>query len=735
MEAAEIETQPINTKKLQSINNLVVSLRAEAIRMRQETRIEQVWREDEAAYEANYLDLDEWQSKPPGQQFVGTDNSKSKIGYNITAPYCDTGSASMGDMLFPTDDKPWSLDPTTVPEIIELAKGQIPLDIQKDVEAEVPNPEDIFAQAIEKAKIDYEKAKKITRMAENRIQDWHDECQFVSHCRDVLDDCAKVGTGVLKGPFPTLKKKAVFVDGKIQIKETLQPASRRISYWNAFPDLNAGQDIHQGSYFFERDDITRRELEDLKGQDYIDSEIDAAIREGAYKATGAMKGYDSMQSMGMIEKKGTFEIWYGYMRLDQYLLEEAGLPIKNDGVITDIHITMVNGRIIKAIRNPMELGQFPYDIMVWKRRKGIPFGIGVSREIRMAQRMVDAAIRNLMSNAGIAGGPMLAFIKGVARPMNGKAEIKPLKLWEIDPTKLQGVTRIDQVISYIKIDMVQQELERIIDRGLKMAEDITGLPMLLQGQQGAAPDTVGGMTILTNNATAFRRRIARLFDSLLTTPHVRRYYDFLLQYGRDEEKGDVMIVAKGSSALVERDIQAQALLPMINLFASNPTYKKDPAKLADEYLKSQKFDPRQFDYDDEQWEQLVQQILSAGQSDSRIQVEQLKQEGKQIELQFKAQMAEREQQFEAQMKEMDRQYEMAIKQIDIENEQRKEAGKAELTAAEIQRKLQEARDKINSDIAQTAMKLDTQVKLSGTEVLTPPVEPRGRAEPGRSFEQ
>ena len=41
-----------------------------------------------------------------------------------------------------------------------------------------------------------------------------------------------------------------------------------------------------------------------------------------------------------------------------------------------------------------------------------------------------------------------------------------------------------------------------------MAEDITGLPLIMQGS-GSAPDTVGGMQMVNNNASTVLRRIAR----------------------------------------------------------------------------------------------------------------------------------------------------------------------------------------------------------------------------------
>ena len=36
------------------------------------------------------------------------------------------------------------------------------------------------------------------------------------------------------------------------------------------------------------------------------------------------------------------------------------------------------------------------------------------------------------------------------------------------------------------------------------------------------------MTMLMNNASVVLRRIARTFDDNITTPHIRRYYDWLM---------------------------------------------------------------------------------------------------------------------------------------------------------------------------------------------------------------
>src|SRR6185295_15065825 len=169
---------------------------------------------------------------------------------------------------------------------------------------------------------------------------------------------------------------------------------------------------------------------------------------------------------------------------------------------------------------PLDSGEFPYDFMPWKRRAGSPWGSGVARQGRTAQRITTAAVRNMMDNAGIsAGGQMV--IGTQIEPADGKWEITPRKLWRFSEDA--NTDDVRKAMAFFEIPSRQKELREIVIFGQKLMEDSTGLPMLLQGQQGKAPDTVGGMTLLNNNAAAVLRRLARTFDDNITEPHIRRY--------------------------------------------------------------------------------------------------------------------------------------------------------------------------------------------------------------------
>jgi hypothetical protein len=269
--------------------------------------------------------------------------------------------------------------------------------------------------------------------------------------------------------------------------------------------------------------------------------------------------------------------------------------------------------------------------------------------------------------------------------------------------------------------------------------------MLMQGQMGSAPDTVGGMEILNTNASAFLREIGRVYDDYITEPHVRRYYAWLLQYGDDAEKGDFQIDARGSSTNVERALQNQELVRMVQL-CLNPAYKKDPAKAMDEYLTSRHFDPKKFAYDDEEWQKIVAN-LGKPPPDPRVEIEQMRIQDGQQRYQADQQAQERLWAYKSAEKEKDRQNKIAIEMID-----------ERMTSAELTSLERQVLAKIKAALAETTIKINAQRELSaqamqdgvdrhaadiavdlhkhGTpRVSVPPTEPIGQAAPGRAYQQ
>ncbi|HYN54394.1 MAG TPA: hypothetical protein VES38_06790 [Methylotenera sp.] len=668
--------------RLQSLGSMLSKQRDEAVSARIQSGVEDDWLEDEEHYEgiddAN-RDLYRNRGKPLSPD-GGSDKKKdqvvrSRVFLNITRPYVDAAAAKVADMLLPTDDQNWGIDPTPIPTLIKNKASQSPLLKPDGQPAMTQGPDGQPKQMTvgEHAKQIIDMAKTASEEAETRIDDWLTESNYNHETRKVIEKCARLGTGIIKGPYPTARNyTSISKEGGLTaVKRELKmyPESRCIDPWDFYPDPACGNDIHRGSFTFEKDRLTKRGVEDLlKDDSYIAEMVHKCLEEGPQKQHLETK--DNERKSLNVDGNSQYEVWYytGYISPED--MEAAGCPCQGTESIAAI-VVMINDYVVKAAINPLDSGEFPYDVMTWQERDGHWTGIGVSRQIRTPQRILNAGVRNVMDNAGLMSGPQIVMKRSMIEPADGQWALSPRKLWYM----LEDATgTVAEAFAAINIPAMQNELFAIIQFAIKMAEDVTGLPMLLQGQQGAAPETVGGMQMLNNNASTVMRRIARTYDDKITEPHIRRYYEWLLLDPDvpESEKGDYKIVARGSSALVERDIQNQTIAQM-GAMVVNPAFGIDPKRWVAEYFKSQRLDPRSFQFTEEELAKLAEQqaqnpppedpsIIRAKaqvestkiRSDAMVSVSQADVQEKQTQRELDLQEAREERQFKLQMAQLNR---------------------------------------------------------------------------------
>lgn len=618
-EIAELLQQHEEEKivKLEAFSRMVAKKRDEAVAGRQNSGIEQIWEEDEQHYDgidqANKGRQSFYKPTGPNSGFVpkgnGGSNTRSTVFLNITRPYVDAIVARTCDILLPTDDKNWGLQPTPIPELIDEKDNTAPLPPAPvpNLGPNVPNPgtpQPTIADLVEKI---FAQAKTASDKAERRIEDWLAESGYNAENRKVIFSSAKLGTGIIKGPFPEKSKSTSIEkkDGQTAIRMDLQmkPKSKCIDVWNAFPDPACGENIHDGNFFFERDFLTKKGLRELKGlPGYDDKSIDKVLEEGP---RGREKGGGNPSKRA--DDKDLYEIFYGYLEVGKEDLKAFGVEVgtyKGDSI--HALVTLVNDTAIRAAVNPLDSGKFPYDVMCWQQVAGQWAGLGVSRQIRSCQQALNAAHRNLLDNAGLSGGPILIVRRNMIEPADGDWTLRPRKIFYATPDA--DIRSVNDAITVVHVPSMEEELMGIIQFELKTAELVTGFPLLMQGQNSnSAPDTYGGQILATNNASTVLRHVARIYDDSITVPQIKAYYEYLLQYSDDEtEKGDFQVIARGSTALVEREIQSQEQLQLLSMCA-NPAFGLDPKKVMNEWFRSRRFDPRKFQYSDEELAQIKAQ--------------------------------------------------------------------------------------------------------------------------------
>lgn len=566
----------------------LLAKRKDAITARQASGIEQEWQEDDEHYNGIDDANRQYQATYAGQakRWATNDNAprehggRSVVFLNITAPYVDAASARVSDMLLPTDDRAWVIKPTPIPRL-------------SPVELAAIGGEDGLSAVVDQAKISAE-------AMQQEIDDCLVESNWHGEVRVVLEDSSRIGSGVLKGPYPVKRSTRIVRRESgavisISVAE-IKPGSKRIDPWDFYPDGSCGESIHNGSYTWEREYMSARQVSDMIGiPGYDKSAIIAALKEGPKSASEAPQPSDGRT----VRSRDQFELWIFYGTCDADDLATVGVAVEDETPKASAMAVLLNDRLIKCTLNVLDSGRMPYDVLAWQRRPGLPWGTGVSRKIRTIQRILNGALRAMMDNSGLTAGPQIVIGNGVT-PADGKWAITGRKLWRAE----EGISDVRGAFFAFVPPSVQAEMMNIIEWAMRRAEDATGMPAMLQGIRGDAPETLGGMQMQNNNASSVMRRLAKRFDDYVTEPHITRYYEWMMQHSdREDIKGDFQIDVRASSALVERDAQQQFLLTILSA-AQDPSYEVDPAKLMTELLKGQRYDPKRIQYSKEKLDQL-----------------------------------------------------------------------------------------------------------------------------------
>ncbi len=621
---------------LDAIGLEIANKRDEAKAARAASGIEATWKDAEEAYigidDANRSEFAAGQWYKPSSltgpvttgRIPAQPDHRSTVYLRLTSRYVDAGAAKLGEILLPADGKAFSFHEMPVPALIKAKEDDsqvvhsglgVPLTrpmTPDDGQPAAPQPgapqpgapprvpltvKDLATEAIEIAR-------KSAEAAETRVYDWMVQGQYRAEIRKVLFDSARIGVGVVKAPVPKAKRSTAvnkLPDGvKITIKDTIVPVVEWKDPWNIFPDPACGENIHDGNFIFERDYMSARQVKALKRLGgYISPQIDKVLDEGPNKINKT----DSRGDQGA-KTKDRFEVWYFYGSLTK---DEMGAidAASGRGTASDLLenvyalVTLINDSVVRATINPLDSGAFPYHSMPWQRRAQHWAGVGIAEQMRTPQRVVNAALRALLNNAGKSAGSQVVVNQRAVRPADGSWTVTPDKLWF---TTEDGPDDVRKAFLTIEIPNVTQQLMNIITLAERFAEETTSIPLISQGQSGATtPDTFGAAQLQNNNANQLLRSIGYSFDDYITEPMVRQFYEWLLLDPDvpDDEKAEFQIDAHGSVALVERAIQDQTIAQMGQM-AANPIYGIDPKKWSDEFLRSKKLDPSRMKYTDEE---------------------------------------------------------------------------------------------------------------------------------------
>ena len=712
-------------EKLQTFGTNMGHQRDEWIRSRYSYGVDKRWLEDEDQYNAkdninkaaSQMMTSVEQGYPVTTQQAKPHRSTVYIG--LTRQKSNAAEARLADILLPTDDRNWGIQPTPKPDLMTMARdGQMAGD--KETGEPLLNPdtqEPLRMKDIARAAMDV--ARKKSEAMQLEIDDQLTECDYNAEVRKVIHNSAVLGTGVLKGPVVTNRTRKAWqpykdMDGNqihtLEIVEEIKPASFSVDPRNVWPDPGCGDSIHNGKGIYEREQLTARQVRELAKQPgFMKDQLRKVLEEGPKKSATFQELKDEDQRD---IARDVYEMWTYWGEVEHEDLEATGVDVGEKDELRSISacVVMINSTVVKAFLNPLEGGDLPYDFFVWEKVAGSVWGYGVPYLMRAQQRVLNAAWRQMMDNSGVTSGPQIIVKAGAIQPADKQWQLSARKIWYAT----DDVDDVRKAFTAVEFNSHQAELANIIKMAMELADQETGVPAITQGEKGAAPDTVGGMQMLMNSANVVLRRLVKQFDDSVTKPHIRRYYDYNMMYSEDEEiKGDFSVDARGSSALLVRDIQNQSFLNLLAA-AANPVFGVylDTQKLFEKALQAQHIDPKDVFKPEDELEKLKEQMANPQQeqaADPRVQAAQIRAQtdmerakaqnaGDMMEIQLRQTLAQQEGELRMAELQMSREIEMLkmsnSQNISLEEIKAKladtairERGKKEIYAAEQNLKL------------------------------------------------
>lgn len=731
---------------LQALAASLLGKRKEAIEGRAASGVERRWLEDERLFDG--LEMGQKQSMidyATGEalRITNREPRRSKVEVNIIRGKCETLHGRFTDGVMPVDDRNWGLKVTPVPEVVKALSDREPI---TSGGRPVPNADGQPLTIADLAKHQSEKAEEKMRGMEAEIDDQLTECNYNAECRRMAFDAIKAGTGIMRGPdvIKSVRKAWVpMTDAKgktvhvMQVVEEFRPQSRRINYWDIYPDASCGDDHQRGSFIWERDSVLPRDVRMLMGAPgYLVDQLAAVLQEAPKRTAVALNKKDQQEQLQTTASMGAaYERWTYHGELARDDLEALGCDCSHtDAKTISACAVFINDRPVKIVLNMLDTGGLPYDFFQWTQVSGSCWGIGVPRMEMWPSRIVTAALRAMMDNAGDSAGATIVMKAGL-EPEDDVREVGGKRIWTVDDD-----IDVRQAFAQFQITNNQKDLAAIIELGLRFADLESNAPSIFQGDKEDLPETLGATNIIVDSANiAVRSRVKR-WDDQITRPHLKRYYDWNMQYNpKPEIKGDFSVDPRGTSILSLRDQQAPMLIQLLGM-RNHPEVDlvTDWEKVVKQLYRAHHIDAAK---SDEEIKALKEERKKAPPPMApQVQAAQIRAQSAhdvatinaQVDLKKDASDTDRDtvyvqaeaertrNEHEARMEELQLKRDLALLQYSSDQ-------KVSLTQAKV-------------ELATNAMKIKSVERLAANnapadKMPKPPIEPAGRAQPGKSYQQ
>lgn len=554
-----------------------------------------------------------------------------------TSMLCRSAYNWLKDAYFNAQDKPWTLEPTPIPELPESIQKEldetIAIQIQQQILQSSANginkiDQDMISKLKNTAsKLAFESAAESVKAMENLISDQLIEAGFRDVLAEFLLDVVVYPYAVLKGPVVKYKEIPVWNGNKYKFKKEPRYYLERVDPLNFFvsPDSSNCQD---GEFVIELMPTSLASLNasrKLKGfmEDAIDliiyeqgsgtsgrnasvSTLDSETTEldGIGKSSDKTEGYmfDVYEYNGRISGENIISFLDDMYELDEALHDTSKTVDTPWGEIDpyddyECTIRVCNDVVIMARLN--EINPVPYRNYYATSCFKIPgsfAGESIPLVIADEQDELNMAARARYFNMGMSSGP-IAEADQSRFPDNVTPDaIEPWNVYPVTTNTTQG-NNSAPAIRFTDIPNYSSNFTAVMEEIWDKMHRISGIPPYMYGDNRGSAQTLGAFSLQYAGATKGIKTIISNIDNDIIEKFIQQLYYYNMVYYKDASvKSDAKVNVRGSAGLIAQE-QRQSR-PLELLQALGPVLAQlDPQKalaLANETLSESGYDPATF---------------------------------------------------------------------------------------------------------------------------------------------
>ena len=593
------------------------------------SEIEDEWIKDLRQYSGKY--------EPDVLAKLEAQGNRSKVYVGLTRTKVMAAYSRVIDLIFQAGEPFFSLEPTPNPEIDPIRQARMLNQAVSEVMAvsgaeDISEVEDLVQQrSMELQQEIRDNAKDIARESAKlmslEIQDFLVENNTDERMKDAILEMCLFGSGAMKVGTFKIQKNAHWrrnPDGYAMIlEEDIVPEVDSVSIFDLYPDPYATS-MEDADGIFRRHILTRKQFGELKNVIGFDKKKINHLLEvhtdGNHHEAQHEKDRRSISGVNEYAESTRFEVVEYWGCVSGHDLIESGVDLGKEASLEDeyqANVWLCDHHVLKAQINPIMGGyKSPYLIVPYERNPHQFWGVGVARMMRDSQQTMNAAVRIYLDNTAISSAPMVEVNTDLLAAGEDPTDLHPWRIF----LREGGDAQFPMVRFYQPANNASS-LNNIIELFRRFADETTSLPSYTHGdQQKSMNQTATGMSMLMGAANVALKSTIKNIDEYMVKPMIQNLYHHFMEWSTNEDaKGDLNIVARGSTALIQKEVQSQRLLQFLSL-VSNPLDASmvDRGVLLRDIAQSLDIDAEKVIKTDEELQEEQQRLLQQAQSESGV---------------------------------------------------------------------------------------------------------------------